>query len=80
MSDSGAHPRAEVCDEFTVVGTEVRTTYEAESDPTTAQIGAHWQRFYESALADRIPIARTKPSSTAYTPATRATIEGPTRI
>ena len=55
MSDSGAHPRAEVCDEFTVVGTEVRTTNEAESDPTTAQIGAHWQRFYESALADRIP-------------------------
>jgi hypothetical protein len=28
---------------------------EAESDPTTAQIRAHWQRFYESALADRIP-------------------------
>jgi predicted transcriptional regulator YdeE len=54
MSDS-AHPRVEVCDEFTVVGTEVRTTNEAESDPTTAQIGAHWQRFYESALADRIP-------------------------
>jgi predicted transcriptional regulator YdeE len=55
MSDSGAHPRLEVCDEFTVVGTEIRTTNEAEDDPTTAQIGAHWQRFYESALADRIP-------------------------
>jgi hypothetical protein len=26
------------------------------------------------------PIARTEPSSTAYTPATRATIEAPTRI
>ena len=34
---------------------KVRTTNEAESDPTTAQIGAHWQRFYGSALADRIP-------------------------
>ncbi len=55
MSDSSVHPRVEVCDEFTVVGTEIRTTNEAESDLTTAQIGAHWQRFYESALADRIP-------------------------
>jgi hypothetical protein len=53
MSDSGAHPRAEVCDEFTVVGTEVRTTNEAESDPTTAQIGAHLQRFYEIYIAVR---------------------------
>jgi predicted transcriptional regulator YdeE len=55
MSDSGAGPRVELRDEFTVVGTEIRTTDETESDPTTAQIGAHWQRFYESALADRIP-------------------------
>ena len=55
MSDSGAHPRVEVCDEFTVVGTEIRTTNEAESDPATAQIGLHWQRFYENALVERIP-------------------------
>ena len=45
MSDRGAYPRVEVCDEFTVVGTEIRTTNETESDPTTTQIGAHWQRF-----------------------------------
>jgi predicted transcriptional regulator YdeE len=55
MSDTGAHPRVEICDAFTIVGTEIRTTNKAESDPTTAQIGRHWQRFYESALADRIP-------------------------
>lgn len=55
MSDRDTHPRAEVCDEFTVVGTEIRTTNETESDPATAQIGAHWQRFSASALADRIP-------------------------
>ena len=55
MSDSDADRRVEVRDEFTVVGTEIRTTNDTESDPTTAQIGAHWQRFYESALADRIP-------------------------
>ena len=55
MSDQGAHPRAEACDEFTVVGTEIRTTNDTESDPATAQIGAHWQRFYATALADRIP-------------------------
>ena len=55
MSDSGADPRVELRDEFTVVGTEIRTTNETERDPNTAKIGAHWQRFYESALADRIP-------------------------
>ena len=55
MSDGGADPRVEVRDEFTVAGTEIRTTNEAESDPKTARIGARWQRFHESALADRIP-------------------------
>ena len=55
MSDSGADPRVEVRGEFTVVGTEIRTTNEAESDPATAQIGLHWQRFYENALVERIP-------------------------
>ena len=80
MSDSGAYPRVELCDEFTVVGTEIRTTNEAESDPATAQIGLHWQRFYENALVERIPSRTDAASSTACTRATRVTIEGPTRI
>ena len=63
MSDSSVHPQVEVCDEFTVVGTEIRTTNEAESDLTTAQIGAHWQRFYESASRIGSQIARTQPST-----------------
>ena len=55
MSDSVAHPRAEVRDEFTVAGTAIRTTNENERDPATAQIGAHWRQFHEGGVADRIP-------------------------
>jgi predicted transcriptional regulator YdeE len=54
MSDHGAYPRLAICDGFTVVGTEIRTTNELERDPATAQIGAHWQRFYRDALADKV--------------------------
>ena len=80
MSDSEAHPRVEVGDEFTVVGTEIRTNNEIESDATTAQIGAHWQRFYGSALGDWIPNRTDAATSTVSTRAMRATTQEPTRI
>jgi len=40
---------------FEVGGLPVRTTNAEESGPTSAKIGAHWQRFFAESHHERIP-------------------------
>lgn len=57
MPSPTGSPRLETLEQMTIIGTEIRTTNEAESSPGTAKIGANWEKFSRESLS-RIPNRR----------------------
>ena len=50
-----SEPKLVTLPAFLVAGLSVRTTNAEESNPATAKIGAHWQRFFAEGHHEQIP-------------------------
>ena len=48
-------PKLVMRDETRLIGIQVRTTNQQETDPAKAKIGTLWGRFYQEQIADKIP-------------------------
>ncbi len=60
-------PKLIILNEIKIVGTSVRTTNQAEADPSTTKIQGNWERFFANNIAEKIPNKQSRGLLGIYT-------------